>query len=456
MVDDLTVDEAADALGTTPQTVRTLLRKGELRGRREPWGSRFVWVPSRKGVDEFLSENGRLDGRRRRQAGSLAGVGDTFGTVTFATTVQAPPTGSAGQWGDVPPFAGPPEAITPAPEEQHRPFFLRARGRATVFLVVVGVPLLLAYVAAHFFTDALWFAELGQLDVFGHSIAAKVELYVIAGGIATVVIGANLAAAVSRAKIAWTRGPTVAVVAVSVIAGTYFASAASGHWKAFVLWRHRQAFGVADPLHGKDVGFFVFTLPFERAVVHYLFVLVAVAALASAMVYWGRGSISVRPLRVAHEAQLHGAVLGAAFLLVGAWRLRLERYALELGQASTGNGYSFAGASYVDVHVRSPGFAALSIFAVLVACACVAAPRAARSYGRSPMLVLGGLLALLCVGLILVSAWLPALVQRYVVDPNPLLSERPFLAASISSTRSSLGLDRVDLESYSPTGRFQP
>ena len=31
-------------------------------------GSRFVWVPSRKGVDEFLSQYGRLDGRRGRPA----------------------------------------------------------------------------------------------------------------------------------------------------------------------------------------------------------------------------------------------------------------------------------------------------------------------------------------------------------------------------------------------------
>jgi excisionase family DNA binding protein len=44
MSDDLTVTEAADALGTSPQTVRTLLRNGELRGRKQPRGRRYVWV----------------------------------------------------------------------------------------------------------------------------------------------------------------------------------------------------------------------------------------------------------------------------------------------------------------------------------------------------------------------------------------------------------------------------
>ena len=156
---------------------------------------------------------------------------------------------------------------------------------------MAGVPLLLAYIAAHFFADALWFEELGQLSVLGHTVAAKAELYVVAGGMAAVVIGANLTAALSRTSIALTRGMTVAVAAVSLVAGTYFGSAASSHWQTFVLWQHRQSFGVTDPLHGKDVGFFVFTLPFELAVVKYLFLVVAAAVLAASLAYWAQGSI---------------------------------------------------------------------------------------------------------------------------------------------------------------------
>jgi uncharacterized protein len=469
MQDDLTVAEAADTLGTSPQTVRALLRKGELQGRKQAWGGRFVWVPSRKGVDEFLSQNGRLDGRRRRHPGSDAGKVETVGAGTSATTVRAPPVDSASAPAHhLPPPPGAPGPVEPPPQDPYlydpervapasAPFFLRVRGRATLFLVVVGVPLLLAYVAAHFLADALWFEDLGQLSVFGHTVAAKAELYAVAGGTAAVVIGANLATAVSRANIVWTRGATFAVAAVSVVVGSYFAAAASGHWQTFMLWQHRQTFGVTDPLHGKDVGFFVFTLPFERAVVHYLFLLAAAAAVAAALVYWARGSITLRPLRVAHEAQVHAAVLGAAFLLILAWRLRLERYTLELGQPSPGDDNSFAGAKYVDARVRSPGFAALSIFAVLLAFACLAAPSVARNwYGRRPRFLLGALVAFLAVGLIFVSAWLPALVERYAVDPNPLLRERPFLEASIAATRNSLGLAKIDVQSYSPTGSFSP
>lgn len=471
MPGDLTVDEAADALGTTPQTVRTLLRKGELSGRKQPWGSRFVWVPSREGVDEFLAQNGRLDGRRRRRHANVTrALHGMAGSLTSVTSIQAPRIDSARApsqellapllpagavtLGRQDPYWNEAEGVAPA----RRLFFLRVRGRATVFLVVVGVPLVLAYVAAHFFADTLWFKELGQLSVLGHTITAKAELYIAAGGTAALVIGTNLTTAISRTNIPLTRRVTFAVAAVSIVAGTYFGSAASRHWQTFVLWQHRQTFGVTDPLHGKDVGFFVFTLPFELAVVKYLFVLVAAAALAAALTYWARGAITLRPLRVTHEAQAHAAVLGAVCLLVLAWRIRLEQYTLELGQPSPEDAHSFAGANYVDARVRSPAFAALSIFAVLLAFVCIAAPRLSRTWcGRRPMFFVGALIALLGIGrLIFVSAGLPALVQRYAVDPNPLLRERPFLTASITATRSSLGLTKIDVQSYSPTGRFSP
>src|SRR3954469_12121269 len=104
--DDLSVAEAADALGTSPQTVRRLLRDGELRGRRQPWGSRFVWIPSRKGVGEFLSRHGRLDGRRRGRPATAA-----LRAVPDVTAPGAPASPRPGQARPV-----------------QRPWFLRPRG----------------------------------------------------------------------------------------------------------------------------------------------------------------------------------------------------------------------------------------------------------------------------------------------------------------------------------------
>ena len=431
--DDLTVAEAADALGTSPQTVRRLLRDGELGGRRQPWGSRFVWVPSRKGVREFLSQYGRLDGRRRGRPATGQPRGFPEITAPRASTSHGPGVAQA--------------------RPVRRPWFLRPRGRATVVVAVLGLPLLLFYASAQILPRALWFDELGQLDVFRRIAAVKAELWLVVAGTVGPLVALNLFVALSRAGVARTRAGTLAVVAASLVVATSMASSAAGHWQTFLLWRHRQPFGVLDPMSGKDVGFFVFSLPFQLLASRLLLWLTAVAIASAALVYRARGALTLRPLGATYEAQAHLAVLAAAFLLVVAWRLRLERYVLELGQPSSTSTDSFAGARYVDVHVRSPGLVALSILSVVLALGCVVAPRLAqRGYRRRARLVIGVPAAGILVTLVSVVSWLLALVQRFAVDPNPLSSERPFIERSIAATRSALGLAGVEEHPYAPTG----
>jgi uncharacterized protein len=453
MQDDLTVVEAADALGTSPQTVRALLRKGELRGRRQPWGSRYVWVPSRKGVDEFLSEFGRLDGRRRSRAPEIRRAESTVRTAPSTdggakTRFGAPrPSTSA----EADPFR---LDWTPAQSRQSPPI-LRPRVRATAFLLVVGLPLIAALAAARIWPDALWFQELGQLDVFGRVVAAKAELYVLVVGGVALFVGTNLVIAAWRTNIARSGSAALAIVAASLVIGTFFGSSAAQHWETFVLWRHQQLFGVTDPLFGKDVGFFVFSLPFLLALSTLLLWLIAVAAGSVAVVYRAGDALGFRPPRAADHAQMHLSLLAAGFLLVVAWRFQLERYGLELSQPGRGSNRSFAGADYVDVHVRSPGLAALSILAVVLAFACVAVPLVSRRNRRGARLLVGIPLAALVIAAVSITSWIPALVQRFAVNPNPLLSEQPFLLRSIAATRSGLGLDAIEVDSYSPSGELE-
>ena len=444
---DLSVAEAAEALGTSPQTIRALLRKGDLRGRKRAWGTRYVWVPSRQGVDEFLSEHGRLDGHRRRRPQPVMRPEEAQGTVPFTSPAGTPPVSIPALRPDAP----------PEPETSpQRPFALRPRGRATVVVVALGVPLLSAYAAARILPDALWFEELGQPAVFDRVLATRIELYVLVAGTVAFFIGANLAMAFRHGKIARTRTGVLALAALSLVTASMFASSANGHWQTYLLWRHRQTFGIVDPMHGKDVGFFVFSLPFQLMVSRWLLWLVAVAAGYVALVYRARGELGFRPARATFGSQMHLASLAAIFLLVVAWRLRLEQFMLELRQPSSGDHHNFSGAGYVDVHVRFPGLIALTTVAVVLAVACVVAPFVARTGSRRHALLVVGIPgALLVVGAALVAALIPALVQRYLVDPNPLLSERPFLGRSIAATRAAFGLDTMYVENYSPAGSFR-
>ncbi len=228
--DDLTVAEAAEALGTSPQTVRALLRKGELAGRKRPWGSRYVWVPSRAGVDYFLSVHGRLDGHRRRPV--------VEAPAEEATAAVPPPAAEA----LAPPHSVPPELRTDTllsfeavERPALRPFVLRPRGRATVVVVVLGVPLLLAYGTARILPGALWFNELDQSDVFRRVLLARVEFFLLIAGTAALFMAANLGIAARHSDFARTRPGRATIAAASFVTGTLFASSVEGHWQTFRL-----------------------------------------------------------------------------------------------------------------------------------------------------------------------------------------------------------------------------
>ena len=212
---------------------------------------------------------------------------------------------------------------------------------------------------------------------------------------------------------------------------------------------------MTDPVHGKDVGYFVFTLPFEVLVSEMLLWLVAVTFGCVLAVHAVRGTVGVRPRRASFAAQVHLAFLGAAFLLAAAWRLALERYLLELHQPRGGGDQPFAGVGYVDVHVRTPVLTSLAIAAVVLAFGCAAAPWLARwrwVRRARKLVVIGGLVA--AAGVVLALTLLPALVQRWVVDPNQLASEAPYLERSAAATRQALGLDQIDVEPYSSAGQL--
>jgi uncharacterized membrane protein (UPF0182 family) len=445
MRDDLTVTEAAEAIGTSPQTIRALLRTGELRGRKQAKGKRLVWVPSRKGVDEFLSQYGRLEGHRRSRASQAQPAEEAVEFVEVTVDVEPPP------------LSEPLPLESTATRSDQWPLLLRPRVRATAFILVVGLPLIPLLAAAKILPDALWFDELGQLDVFRSVIAARLTLFVLVVCGVSLFVGANLAIAAWRADLAKSRAVVFAIPAASLVVGTFFAASAARHWVTFLLWRHQQPFGVTDPMFGKDLGFFVFSLPFQRVLSGFLLTLIAVAVGFAAIVYYAGGGLSFRPLRVLPAARTHLSLLAAGFLLVVSWRFLLERYGLALTQPVADETQPFAGAHFVDVHVRSPGLAVMAALGVVLAVACVAAPVAAdRTSKRSAALIVGVPVAALFIAAVSINSWIPALVQRYAVDPNPVLSERPFLMRSIAATRAGLGLDAIRVEPYSPSGHVTP
>ena len=318
-------------------------------------------------------------------------------------------------------------------------------------LVVIGVVLLAGLEAVPFYTDWLWFAEVGYVPVFLKTAALRGSLLVVAGLVAYLFLSLNLRAAV-RARppdVFWeleepmglpsrvvlepllTRLITPVVAAVALGLGL----AASAEWLTLLLYQAAQPFGVADPLFGQDVGFYVFRLPFWQELLGWGFRLVGLTLLGTALVYF-LGRVLVLTARgpvITARARAH--LLGLVALLLGAKALDfyLDRFDLLYSQRG-----GVFGATYTDVNATLPALSWLAALAVLCAGAAIL-----QIFRRGARPVFAGLIVL--AGGWILGVWAyPALVQRLRVAPNALVAESPYIAHHIRLTRRAFALDHVE------------
>ena len=297
--------------------------------------------------------------------------------------------------------------------------------------------------AAHVYTDALWFREVGREDVFWATLRWKIlGRGIPAFGTACFLL-ANFAA-VERAMAAHApRRPArlLAYPAAAVAAGVISGERAEGVWRLLALWAGRSDFGAVDPLFGRDVGFFVFSLPLYQWASGWLLDTLVMGAVATVAAYLVAGGLRVaRPRLLVPGARRHLLALAAFALVVVAWRYRLDQYALALPHAEA------AGAGYTEAHVRLPALRILTFVALAGAALLLYA-----TLGRVPRRPLAAVMAVAT--LALVSPGVVArLVERFEVAPQALARERPYVDHGIAATRRAFALDRVDVRDVTGGG----
>ena len=324
---------------------------------------------------------------------------------------------------------------------------MRSRAPFLIFiaLLIAGIP-----ATAEFYTDWLWFKEVGYEQVFLRSLTVHAIVTVGAGIVAFLLLAGSLLFAMRALRprpfmVATPQGPqtitvdpstlrplvVVAAAVVSLMIGLY----AGGRWELWLYYLHGTPFGKADPILGYDIGFYLFTLPLlehlEGLLLFLLFLMIGTGLVA----YVLGGEVGLHPthgVTVSQAATRHLGLLAAGLLLVlafGAW--------LQVPDVMTARSGVVWGASYVDVHARMPALRVLSGAAVLGAAIAVWAAFSRRGVLR---LVLAGALYVLVA---LAGSAYAAVIQRFVVAPNEQVRETPFITHNIHATRAAFALDRV-------------
>ncbi len=299
--------------------------------------------------------------------------------------------------------------------------------------------------------DVLWFQEIGFTRVLATELAARAALF---AGVALLAFG-FLYWNARRAQRGRDYRPILvpvaegqardvgdfvwrATVGLSAVAAVFLGLSATGAWLTVLAAIHGASFGTADPIFGRDVSYYVFSLPLAAGVLGLLFALGALALVVALLSYRLRGEVALGPSGrpwVEPGPGRHLAFLGAFLFLVAAARIWLVRLP-ELLYSTTG---PLVGASYTDLHATRPGLH-------VAAAAAVAGAAVLVVFALRRRLVQGALVAVagFAVVSLLARVVVPAAVQRLVVEPTELTRETPSLAHHIAMTRRAWGLDRVE------------
>ena len=333
------------------------------------------------------------------------------------------------------------------------------RGRRVVFvLIVVFVLLMVIPAIAERLADWLWYREIGFERVFFTKIVAQWALGLPAGLIAFAVLygsarfalgGPVRAGVASRFSELYTRADLTDVarsavdgaVRLAALGGTalvslLFALIIAAQWRTILQFIYRTPFGAADPVFGRDVGYYVFTLPvleLATGAALWLIVLAILVALPFHVsgVQAGRGAW--RPL-LSRRGETHLAALAALFLFVTAVRVHFVR----IPGVLFGEHLPLTGARYVDLHVRIPSLHVLSVAALVGALLIIWGATRGRLVAMAARVVAAYFVIAILSGVV------PALVQRLAVQPNELARETPQIIDHIRATRQAWGIEGVE------------
>jgi uncharacterized membrane protein (UPF0182 family) len=334
-------------------------------------------------------------------------------------------------------------------------------------IILIGLGLfvfILLWAVVSIYPDWLWFGNLDFSPVFWMMLLSKIGFGLVVWLTLVVILFVNLYVATrlkpgSASGMVFKEGGgyfsqlglsgnTLSLLLTGLILLISFIIATKGsyQWDMVLRYLYQQPFGSTDPIFNKDIGFYVFSLPFHLLVQNGLLIFLILSGLLSigwylkdeasqiisGFVQAEGAPISLPKITISLKAKRHLIFLGGIIALLLAWGFRLKLY----GLLYSTQGPAF-GASYTDVHIKVLAYKVLIVVSLGLAIMLFVnffRPRAKL------ILYSGGI----WIGAVLVFATVvPILVQKIVVKPNELAKESPYIAYNIDYTRRAYNLDKI-------------
>jgi hypothetical protein len=344
-----------------------------------------------------------------------------------------------------------PELTPPSPRRSHH--------KLLFLIAIVAVIVLCGRTVLSYWVDLLWFQSLGYGDVFWKSRGLEWGIFV--GFFAlTFLILYGMFSVLKRAHrddlpsdhVIYIAGrevnlplkPVLRLVSIggSLVVALFAGGTVAAQWQTLALWWYAPSVtgSVIDPIFGRPLNFYLFVLPAWQLMIGWLLTLSVIACILAVVFLLVAGGARALKGSRGGSAVLswRGLSISVAFLLlVVAMRVYVSRFERLFDHHTI-----FDGVTYTDAHVTITGLLvvslALALGALIAAASGIFAPR-----GR--WLVAAVLPAMICYAGVGLIGWY---VSSFLVKPNELVRERPYILHNIEMTRQAYALDRFQQHEF--------
>ncbi len=229
---------------------------------------------------------------------------------------------------------------------------------------------------------------------------------------------------------------------IAALFGLFYAFAMKSEWQTFALYFNQTSAAVnPDPVFGKPLAFYLFSLPVYDLLSSWALVLsfvVLCATIVFVLLSAPQNLLKTAGPETSRRGWTLTSIALALFLSVFAWRTYLSRFPLLWQDHQIFTGVNYTEANYL---LRALTFVAIALLLAAVLALLNAFTK--RSL-RLLLLALAIPVAVYVIGVYLV----PAYVNSFIVKPNELGREGPYIERNITWTRRAFGLEQVELRDF--------
>jgi uncharacterized protein len=327
-------------------------------------------------------------------------------------------------------------------------------------LIFFGVPLIVNLI--NLYPEYLWFLDLGYQEVFIKFLVSKWALFFSFTFISFMFIYLNIIIALNVRKkllnepeiisnnpnkfdffetisnlisfkintkiFSWL--PFIGSIIISVLAGLPWLH----NWETFLLFLNKVNFNNFDPIFIKDISFYVFSYPFLSLLKNWTISIIIITAILVSLIYAHYKSFSFKKWTISlyPKIRIHLSLILSLIFLGLAWTYRFAMYELLISKSG-----AFTGAGYTEIYANLLGLRILIGISLFISFLFLV-----NIIKQVTILIIFTATGLLLTSIIMLGVY-PSLLSQFIVNPNEIEKERPFIQYNIDYTRKAYNLDKI-------------